>query len=94
MTKHISPIAFGMGKRYQNRERPAYNQGEHEHVPYAFPMFLAFHVNTVLQKPRTELHGSGTVKMEGCGMDMGFSLVYELAHCLFRDGYALRHEWL
>lgn len=42
----------------------------------------------------------------GCGMDMGFHLVYTLSHTLFPDGfkdgqderkdggYALRHEWL
>jgi hypothetical protein len=27
------------------------------------------------------------VKMEGCGMDMGFSLVYSLSSALFRDGF-------
>lgn len=27
------------------------------------------------------------VKMGGCGMDMGFALVYELSHALFRDGF-------
>lgn len=27
------------------------------------------------------------VKVGGCGMDMGFHLVYELSHVLFRDGF-------
>lgn len=29
----------------------------------------------------------GGVKMGGCGMDMGFALVYELSHVLFPDGF-------
>lgn len=27
------------------------------------------------------------VKVGGCGMDMGFHLVYELSHALFKDGF-------
>jgi len=34
------------------------------------------------------------VVVHGCGMDMGFHLVYELAHALFGNGYALDHRWL
>ena len=39
------------------------------------------------------------IVVSGCGMDMGFHLVYTLARYLFPDGtkdggYALRHEWL
>jgi len=30
----------------------------------------------------------------GCGMDMGFHLVYTLSRVLYNDGYALKHEWL
>lgn len=38
-------------------------------------------------------------KVGGCGMDMGFHLVYSLSSMLFgsekpRSGYELRHEWL
>lgn len=29
----------------------------------------------------------GAVKVGGCGMDMGFHLVYELSRCLFPDGF-------
>lgn len=36
----------------------------------------------------------GGIKISGCGMDMGFALVYNLGHVLFRDGYALDHHWL
>lgn len=47
------------------------------------------------------------IKVEGCGMDMGFSLVYNLSRTLFPDGYkkadgtnckdggyALKQEWV
>lgn len=30
----------------------------------------------------------------GCGMDMGFHLVYELASAVYGDGYKLNHRWL
>jgi hypothetical protein len=36
-------------------------------------------------------------KVGGCGMDMGFHLVYSLSSMLYdgtRGGYVLRHEWL
>ena len=34
-------------------------------------------------------------KASGCGMDMGFHLVYNLSARLFDgDGYALNHRWL
>ena len=37
-------------------------------------------------------------KVGGCGMDMGFHLVYSLSSLLYgsanRGGYELRHEWL
>ncbi len=34
------------------------------------------------------------IRMDGCGMDMGSALVYELSRVLFNDGYALKHSWL
>jgi hypothetical protein len=44
------------------------------------------------------------VKVDGCGMDMGFHLVYSLSYALFRDsaqidsrqqsGYLLNQRWL
>ena len=30
----------------------------------------------------------------GCGMDMGFHLVYNLAQELYKDGYAIKQRWL
>ena len=37
---------------------------------------------------------NGTVTVDGCGMDMGFHLVYSLSHALYGDGYALAKDWL
>lgn len=34
------------------------------------------------------------IKVGGCGMDMGFHLVYTLSSVLFDDGYAIKHDWL
>jgi hypothetical protein len=34
-----------------------------------------------------ERAGSFCIRVNGCGMDMGFSLVYELSSVLWRDGY-------
>ena len=34
------------------------------------------------------------IKIEGCGMDMGFHLIYELSHALYGDGYAIKQKWL
>ncbi len=34
------------------------------------------------------------VKRTGCGMDMGFDIVYSLSYRLFGDGYALKQRWL
>ena len=48
-------------------------------------------VSTVLGWPRSK--GDG-VKVRGCGMDMGFHLVYELSQRLYGDGYALKQRWI
>lgn len=46
-----------------------------------------------------ERNGSRVVRVGGCGMDMGFHVVYNLSYSLYREdgldraGYVLRHEW-
>ena len=30
---------------------------------------------------------NGGIKISGCGMDMGFALVYNLSYCLFPEGF-------
>ena len=32
--------------------------------------------------------------IKGCGMDMGFDLVYNLSARLYGDGYKIRQEWI
>ena len=34
------------------------------------------------------------VRVDGCGMDMGFHLVYSLGYALFGDGYKLKQKWI
>jgi hypothetical protein len=34
------------------------------------------------------------IRVGGCGMDMGFHLVYNLGYVLYDDGYAFKHSWL
>ena len=46
----------------------------------------------LLGVPRSK-KGDG-LRVKGCGMDMGFHLVYELSYALFGDGYALKHRWM
>jgi hypothetical protein len=47
-----------------------------------------------------ERNGYRAIRVQGCGMDMGFHTVYTLSRVLFRDGvktdagYSLKHEWL
>lgn len=56
------------------------------------PLFLGYNAAIALGRPYNEKHGG--VRMDGCGMDMGFALVYDLAAVLFGDGYKLSHRWV
>lgn len=42
--------------------------------------------------PRNRAHDALIVN--GCGMDMGFDVAYNIASALYGDGYALNHRWL
>jgi|TARA_S200002703_G_scaffold56765_1_gene49501 hypothetical protein len=35
-----------------------------------------------------------SIFVRGCGMDMGFHVIYTLAQALYGDGYALKQRWL
>lgn len=37
---------------------------------------------------------TSSVTVSGCGMDMGFHLVYTLSYALFGNSYALKQKWL
>tara|TARA_Y100000310_G_C20136103_1_gene558102 strand:+ start:145 stop:495 length:351 start_codon:yes stop_codon:yes gene_type:complete len=54
--------------------------------------WLSFLISIALKLPLKEKTHS--VGIGGGGMDMGFHIVYELSHLLFKDGYKLTHEWL
>jgi len=45
-----------------------------------------------------ERNGSRAIRVNGCGMDMGFHLVYNLSSVLFkgqdRAGYVLKQRWI
>jgi hypothetical protein len=34
------------------------------------------------------------IVVRGCGMDMGFELVYSIAQAVYGDGYALKQRWI
>ena len=48
------------------------------------PLFIGYNVAKAVGLPFTH---DDAVKIGGCGMDMGFALVYELSATLFRDGF-------
>jgi predicted HAD superfamily phosphohydrolase len=60
---------------------------------------ISYYVGAVLGWSITDVMGHRTVRVDGCGMDMGFHLVYSLSYALYRDtdkeraGYVIRHEW-
>tara|TARA_R100001086_G_scaffold241299_1_gene168117 strand:+ start:324 stop:671 length:348 start_codon:yes stop_codon:yes gene_type:complete len=41
-----------------------------------------------------EDRGHSAIRVSGCGMDMGFHLVYTLGSILYGDGYKLKQEWI
>ena len=55
------------------------------------PIHPNHHVCQVLGLRRGKNDG---VVIQGCGMDMGFHLVYELAYALYGNSDALTQEWL
>jgi hypothetical protein len=42
---------------------------------------------------KAKKHGHNAVVVSGCGMDMGFHLVYELSHALYGD-QRVKQEWI
>ena len=67
-------------------------------------LFLSYNAALATKSKYDRRHEG--MAMGGCGMDMGFSAVYELAHSLFPGwvgnspnmgntaGYSLSHRWL
>ena len=59
---------------------------------------VTWYASRALGEPIKEKNGSRVIRMGGCGMDMGFALVYNLACVLYghedRGGYRLSQAWL
>ena len=55
------------------------------------PLRLSWNASKVTGKYDRRHEGIG---VGGCGMDVGFEVVYNLSYFLFNDGYALNHRWL
>ena len=46
------------------------------------------------KEAKNRFGGYNGIKVGGCGMDMGFHLIYTLSSVLYNDGYAIKHNWL
>jgi len=59
---------------------------------------ITYYVAHALGEKVSESKGHRAIKVSGCGMDMGFHLVYNLSSVLFagqdRAGYVLKQGWL
>lgn len=53
------------------------------------PRYMAWSVCVLFGQIRDKYDG---VKMDGCGMDMGFALVYNLSYLLYPEGFGLKME--
>lgn len=64
------------------------------------PRWITAYVGKALDRPqsRKDWQEQRGLSICGCGMDMGFSLVYDLGRALYHNGnaagYSLKHEWL
>lgn len=59
---------------------------------------VTYYVALLIGQAPKDRNGQRVVRVNGCGMDMGFHLVYELSYALYKDdkdraGYVIRHEW-
>ena len=59
---------------------------------------ITYYVAHALGEKVSESKGHRAIKVSGCGMDMGFHLVYNLSSVLFagqeRAGYVLKQGWI
>ena len=58
------------------------------------PLNISYKVAKVLNQKQGRNKWLAAVRVQGCGMDMGFNTVYNLSHCLFGDGYKIEQRWL
>jgi hypothetical protein len=55
------------------------------------PSYWSYYVSKILGYT---LKDNGALVVKGCGMDMGFHVVYSLSQTLFNDGYAIKQRWI
>lgn len=59
---------------------------------------ITYYASHALEDRLIESKGHRAIRVNGCGMDMGFHLVYNLSSVLFkgqdRAGYVLKQGWL
>ena len=59
---------------------------------------ITYYASHALEGRLIESKGHRAIRVNGCGMDMGFHLVYSLSSVLFagedRAGYKLSHRWI
>jgi len=67
-----------------------------EPIPDHVRQFIhpSYTVAGLLGRSYSEKNGHNAVVCNGCGMDMGFDLVYNLSSVLYGDGYKIRQEWI
>ena len=58
------------------------------------PYYLNHHISEILSFKKAEKFGEYGLKVGGCGMDMGFHLIYTLSYKLYGDGYAIKQRWI
>jgi hypothetical protein len=64
----------------------------HPHVmQFVHPSYT---IAGLLNRSYSDKNGHNAVVCHGCGMDMGFDLVYNLSSVLYGDGYKIKQEWI
>lgn len=53
---------------------------------------ISFSMAKVLDYPLVQ-NAHNALRVNGCGMDMGFHIVSSLSRVLYGDDYKIRHEW-
>jgi len=64
---------------------------DHHNTRFVHPSWT---VAKLLGYRYSEKNGHNAVVVGGCGMDMGFHLIYGLSQKLYGDGYKIKQEWI
>ena len=51
-------------------------------------------IAALLKRTYSEKYGHNSIVCNGCGMDMGFDLIYNLSAVLYNDGYKIKQDWI